>query len=140
MIFSPDKVFFFLISFVLTIFFKNICLSYYVCVLSHVQLFVTPWILALQAPLSIGFSRKEYWSGLPFPLPGDLPDPGIEPMSSVSAGRFFTTSSTWEALIIIQIIFKLTLIFWKWNGLIKCCFFFNNTVNNTIQLSRRGLY
>ena len=49
--------------------------------LSNVQLFVTPWAVAYQAPLSMGFSRQEYWSGLPFPSPGDLPDPGIEPGS-----------------------------------------------------------
>ena len=51
------------------------------CVLSHfscVQLFATPWIIAHQAPLSMWFSRQEYWSGLPCPFPGDLPDPGIE--------------------------------------------------------------
>ena len=46
---------------------------------SHVRLFATPWTVAYQAPLSIGFSRQEYWSGLPFPSPGVLPDPGIEP-------------------------------------------------------------
>ena len=44
-----------------------------------VQLFVTPWTIACQAPPSMGFSRQEYWSGLPFPSPGDLPDPGIKP-------------------------------------------------------------
>ena len=52
--------------------------------LSHfrrVRLFATPWTIAHQAPLSMGFSRQEYWSGLPCPPPGDLPDPGIEPMS-----------------------------------------------------------
>ena len=49
--------------------------------LSHVRLFVTPWTVAHQAPLSMRFSRQEYWSGLPFPSPGDLPDPGIEPRS-----------------------------------------------------------
>ena len=49
--------------------------------LSRVQLFVTPWIAAHQAPLSMGFSMQEYWSGLPFPSPGDLPDPGIKPRS-----------------------------------------------------------
>ena len=49
--------------------------------LSCVQLFVTPWTIACQAPLSMGFSRQEYWSGLPFPSPGDLPNPGIEPRS-----------------------------------------------------------
>ena len=49
--------------------------------LSCVQLFVTPWTAAYQAPLSMGFSRKEHWSGLPLPSPGDLPNPGIEPRS-----------------------------------------------------------
>ena len=49
--------------------------------LSGVQLFATLWTVARQAPLSMGFSRQEYWSGLPFPSPGDLPDPGIEPGS-----------------------------------------------------------
>ena len=59
----------------------------YICVLSclsHVQLFVTLWTVVCQAPLSMGFSRQEYWSGLPCPPPGDLPDPGIEPMSLMS--------------------------------------------------------
>ena len=50
--------------------------------LSHVQLFATLWTVASQAPLSMGFSRQEYWSALPFPSPGDLPDPGIKPGSS----------------------------------------------------------
>ena len=49
--------------------------------LSCVQLFATPWTVAYQGPPSMGFSRQEYWSGLPFPPPGDLPDPGIEPGS-----------------------------------------------------------
>ena len=51
--------------------------------LSRDRLFVTPWTVAYQAPLSRGFSRQEYWSGLPFPSPGDLPNPGIESGSSV---------------------------------------------------------
>ena len=67
--------------------------------LSHVQLFVTPWTVACQAPLSVGFSRQEYWSGLLFPLPEDLPNPGIELASPALAGRFFTTSSIWETKI-----------------------------------------
>ena len=50
--------------------------------LSRVRLFATPWTVAYQAPPSMGFSRQEYWSGLPFPSPGDLPDPGIEPGSA----------------------------------------------------------
>ena len=49
--------------------------------LKHVRLFVTPWTIAYQAPPSMGFSRQECWSGLPFPSPGDLPDPGIDPGS-----------------------------------------------------------
>ena len=53
--------------------------------------FVMPWTLAHQAALSTTFPRQEYWSGLPFPSPGDLPDPGIEPVSPALAGRFFTT-------------------------------------------------
>ena len=70
------------------------------CMLSPVQLLTTPWTAAHQAPLSMGFSRQEYWSGLPFPPPGDLPDPGIEPaslMSSAFTGKFFNTSAIWEA-------------------------------------------
>ena len=65
--------------------------------LSHfnpVQLCATLWTVARQAPLSLGFSRQEYWSGLPFPSAGGLPDPGIEPAFPgfpASAGRFFTT-------------------------------------------------
>ena len=66
-----------------------------VCVLCH----VTPRTAALQALLFMDFSRQEYWSGLAFPTPGDLPNPGIEPAclaSSASAGGFFTTSATWD--------------------------------------------
>ena len=56
-----------------------------------------PWTITWEAPLSMGFSRQEYWSGLPFPSPGDLPDPGIKPrslMSAALAGGFFTTRVT----------------------------------------------
>ena len=66
---------------------------------SCVRLFVTPWTAAHQAPLSMGFSKQDYGSGLPCPPPGGLPDPGIEPASLTSpalAGGFFTTSATWE--------------------------------------------
>ena len=68
--------------------------------LSRVRLFATPWTVAYQAPPSMGFSRQEYWSGVPFPAPGDLPNPGIEPTSLASpalARGFFTTDATWEA-------------------------------------------
>ena len=62
-----------------------------VCALSRVQLFATPWTVAHEAPQFMGFSRQEYWSGLSFPPPGDLPNPGIELESSAVTGRFFTT-------------------------------------------------
>ena len=68
--------------------------------LSHVRLFVTPWTVALQAPLSMGFSRQEYRGGLPCPPPGDLPDPGVEPVSFMSpalADGPFTTLTTQDA-------------------------------------------
>ena len=59
-------------------------------------LFVTPWTVAHQAPLSMGFSRQEYWSGLPFFSPGDLPNPGTEPESPALAGRVFTIEPPWK--------------------------------------------
>ena len=68
--------------------------------LSRLRLFATLWTVACQAPLSVGFSRQEYWSGLPCPPPGDLPDTGIEPSSLRSpalAGGFFITSTSWKA-------------------------------------------
>ena len=74
--------------------------------LSRVQLFGTPWAVACQAPLSMGFSRQEYWRRFPFPPPGDLPVPGIEPVSPASpalADGFFTTGPTWEALLITRL-------------------------------------
>ena len=77
-----------------------------VCMLSHfscVHLFVTPWAVARQAPLYMGFSRQGYWSVSPCPPPGHLPNPGIEPVSVMSlalARDFFTTSTTREALMV----------------------------------------
>ena len=73
--------------------------------LSWVRLFATPCTVAHQAPLCMGFSRQECWSGLPCPPPGDLPHPGMEPMSLTSfalAGGFFTTSATWEASLLVR--------------------------------------
>ena len=52
---------------------------------------MAPWTAPYQAPPSMGFSRQEYWSGVPFPPPGDLPDPGIEPVSPALVGEFFTS-------------------------------------------------
>ena len=82
--------------------------------LSHVRLFATLCIIASQAPLPRGYSRQEYWSGLPFPSPGDLPDPGVEARSP--AGRLSTTWASREALIlqmllcILDIQFRLCLL------------------------------
>ena len=85
------------------------------CTLSHfscVRLFVTLWTIDFQAPLSMGFSRQEYWSEWPCPLPRDLPDPGIKfasLMSPALAGRFFTTSTTWSTV-------------WKWSRSVESDF------------------
>ena len=82
------------------LFFVAICVWVLTC-FSHIQLFATLWTQARQTPLSIGFCRKEDWSGVPFPTPGDLPNPRIEPASLVSSAltdRFFTTSTTWEGM------------------------------------------
>ena len=72
-----------------------VCVCARTCVLSHVWLFVTPWTVAHRAPLPMGFPRQESWSELLLPSPGNLPDPGIKPLSLVSpalAGGFFTTA------------------------------------------------
>ena len=66
-------------------------------VLSHILLFEAPCTVAHQAPLSTGFPRQGYWSGLPFPLLADLPNPGIELVSPGLAGEFFSIFATWEA-------------------------------------------
>ena len=84
-----------------------VCVCACVCMVSsfsRVQLFETSWTIAHQAPLSMGFSRQEYWSGLPFTSAGDLSDPGMEPTSLISpalAYRFFITIATCEAIVYI---------------------------------------
>ena len=81
------------------------------CVLNCVQLFVILWTVAHQAPLSMGFSRQEYCSGLPCPPPGNLPNPGMEPMSRMSpalAGRFFTIVSPKKPIITLCIFSELS--------------------------------
>ena len=82
-------------------YYKYLPLCVCVCAksLQSCQLCATLWIVAHQSPLSMGFSRQEHWIGLLYPPPGDLPDPGIKPISLLSpalAGRFFTASATWE--------------------------------------------
>ena len=73
-------------------FLSSVCAQW----LTHVRLFVAPWTVAREAPLSMEFPRQEYWSGLSSP-PEDPPDPGIQPLSPALAGGFFTTSANWEA-------------------------------------------
>ena len=108
-------------------------LNYIIYVQSHfscVQLFATLWTVARKSPLSMGFSRQEYWSGLWCPPPGDPPDPGIEPVSLRSptlGGRVFIISATWKARIIYKLnhmkllvfdknysLCGLSIIFWLW--------------------------
>ena len=66
---------------------RSVCMR----MLSHVQLFAAPWTIAPQSPPSMGFSRQEYWSGLPFPSPEDLPNPGIEPRSPALQADILTS-------------------------------------------------
>ena len=68
--------------------------------LSHVQLFATPWTVAHQAPQSMEFSRQEYWSGVPFPSPGDLPNPGIEPGSPALQADTLPSDSVMRGAVI----------------------------------------
>ena len=76
------------------------------CLLTQSCLTATPWTAAHQVPLSVELFRQEYWSGLSFPTPGDLPDPGVRPMSLMSpalADRLVTTSATWEVPVIYRL-------------------------------------
>ena len=82
-----------------------VCVCVCVCVLSCVQLFVTPWTVAYQSLLSMGFHRQEYRKGLPFPTPGNLSHPGIKPESLLSPALtdgFFTNFLTWETKRLIS--------------------------------------
>ena len=74
--------------------------------LSRVRLFATPWTVAYQAPPSMGFSRQEYWSGLPFPSPGDLPDPGIEPRSPTFQADALTSEPPGKPYMLIRVASK----------------------------------
>ena len=68
-------------------------LKVFACSAAQSRLTAIPWTVACLTPLAMGFSRQEYWSGLPFPPPGDLPGPGIEPACPAFPGRFFTTET-----------------------------------------------
>ena len=123
--------------------FLNIFHIFSSCVLSHVRFFATPWAIPHQAPLSIEFSRQEYWSGLLFPTPGDLPNTGIKLVSPVSptlAGGFFTTEPYGKLKLDAYIISSIFSHHWAscfyhtcfppleyidWNGIIgsKCDYF-----------------
>ena len=97
--------------------FSEVCNTRMLSRISCVWVFGILCIVAHQAPLSMGFSKKEYWSGLPCLLPGDLPDPGIKPASLMSpalAVRFYTTSATWEAPIHICIVLIMYLLQILW--------------------------
>ena len=86
-----------------------VCVYECTCVLGCVQLFATPWTVAHQAPLSMGFHRQEYWSRFSFSTPEALPDPGIEPASLASpalAGGFFTTAPPGKLHTIFIVITK----------------------------------
>ena len=80
--------------------------------LSRVQLFETPWAVAYQVPPSMGFSRQEYWSGLPFSSPGDLPDPGVEPGSPAFQADALTSEPPGKPIIVSG---ELLFIFWSFS-------------------------
>ena len=80
---------------------------------SHSVMFVTPWTVAHQAPLSMGFSRQEYWSGLPFPSPGDLPNPGIKPGSPALQADSLPSEPPWKPLFLVRIMF---MAMGRWEG------------------------
>ena len=93
------SILFFFFEFV-DIYVQLLCMCAFVKLLQSCPTLCVPMDCSLSAPLSMGFSRLEYWSWLPWPAPGDLPKPGTEPISftpAVMAGRLFTTSTTWEA-------------------------------------------
>ena len=77
----------------------DICMRTEVKSVSRVQLFVTTWTVAYQAPPSMGFSRREYWSGVPFPSPGDLPDPGIKPWSPAFQADALTSEPPGKSML-----------------------------------------
>ena len=86
------------------------------CMLSCVRLFVTPWTVACRAPLSIGFSRQEYWSGLPFPSSGHLPNQGNKPRSSALQTFSFTSAfSIYQALLLLLL--SLYILSDSWNSM-----------------------
>ena len=91
-----------------TYFVFSIChILLYVCVQSliHVQCFAMPWTVACQIPLPMGFSRQEYWNELPFPPPGDLPNSGVESVSSVSPALAGAHWATWETHILSLLLY-----------------------------------
>ena len=86
-------------------YFASVCVQ--ACTCSVMSNSATPWTAAHQAPLSLGFSRQEYWSGLPFPSPEDLPNPGIEPTSSAPpalAVRLFTTEHLGSPCVCVKLV------------------------------------
>ena len=100
--------------------------------LSHVRLFVTPWTIACQAPRFMGFSRHEYWNGLPFSSPRYLHDPGIKPASLLSpalAGGFFTITATWEALMV----YYNSVTFCSFLFILSCFFFSDCIISIDLQ-------
>ena len=111
------------------------CMCY--CCLSHQVLsdtFVTPWTVVHQAPLSMGFLRRDYWSGLPFPSPWNLPNPGIKPTSPALAGRFFTTERLGSPCLKPIIFLKIA------NFLVICCGEVKFSVCYIIRAERRILF
>ena len=105
--------------------------------LTRVWLFATPWTAAYQAPPSVGFSRKEYWSGLPFPSPGDLPDPGIEPGSPAFQVDALT-SEPWGTWIKKSSLSEKTTAM-KYTCTHVCLYVYTHTHTHKTRLNSKGL-
>ena len=134
----------------LSVFLVSISLINLSCVLFHfsrVQLFATLWTVACQASRSMGFSRQEYWNGLLFSLPGDLPDSGIKPTSITSpafADGFFSTSITWESFVSVFgyewcLIFPYPFPFFQLPSELQHAYFFIGKNKNRVYLPKLSL-
>ena len=115
-------------------YFELLCV---LCHFSHVRLFVTPWTVAPQAPLSKGFSRQEYWSGLPFPPSEDLPDPGMEPVSPAQQADFYHWATREDHFELIKLYWeRLRRKVFSSHKVLSCCSFWFRDVMALISMSK----
>ena len=105
-----------------------VCVCTHMHTLSHVQLFATPWTVAHQAPLSMGFPRQEHWSGLPFPSSKDLADPGIEPVSPALLANYWLLHHLGSSNILEKILFKGSSLQLRWRDSFRVLLSYTYTI------------